>query len=622
MVVTKHFATHGKKYRGRLIKYILNPDKTDNLKLVSDFGMSNYLDFSSYEEMVEMYNVNFTNNDKLYESRNDRQEKHQQNIHAHHLIQSFSPEDNLTPEEINRIGYDTMMELTGGRFKFIVATHTDKDHVHNHILINAIDRNSDKKLIWNYALERNLRMISDRISKIAGAKIIEKRFSYRDYQKYRQSSHKFELKQRLYFLMQHSKSFDDFLEKAVQLHVHIDFSQKHSRFMMTDRAMTKPIRGRQLSKRDLYDEEFFRTHFAKQEIESRLEFLLNRVNSLEELLTKAKELNLTIDLKQKNVIFILEENGKQISLNHKKISDKKLYDVNFFQDYFKNKEVGDSEGLENLKEQYQTFQEERDKDKVSTEEIEEAFETFKEKRDAIHEFEVELTEHQIEKLVDEGVYIKVSFGIKQSGLIFIPNYQLDILEEENQTKYKVYIRETTSYFIYNKEHSDKNQYIKGRTLIRQLTNDSRVIPYRRPTVERLQEKISEINLLIELTETDKRYQDVKDELVAEIAELDVKLNQTNEKIATLNKMAEVLINLNSEDHESRKFARYNFSKLNLTESITLGQVTEEIKVLQEELGYYLDEYEGLARKLETFIKILNSNIAIDKTVQDYIKFIE
>lgn len=607
MVVTKHFATHGKKYRRRLIKYILNPDKTDNLKLVSDFGMSNYLDFPSYEEMVEMYNVNFTNNDKLYESRNDRQEKHQQNIHAHHLIQSFSPEDNLTPEEINRIGYETMMELTGGRFRFIVATHTDKDHVHNHILINAIDRNSDKKLIWNYALERNLRMISDRISKMAGAKIIEKRYSYRDYQKYRQSSHKFELKQRLYFLMQQPKSFDDFLEKAEQLHVHIDFTQKHSRFMMTDRAMKKTIRGRQLSKRDLYDEEFFRTHFAKIEIESRLEFLLGRVNSLEALLTKAKELNLTIDLKQKNVVFTLEENGKQISLSHKKISDKKLYDVNFFQNYFKNMEVDDSEGLENLKEQYYTFQEERDKDKVSTEEIEEAFETFKEKRDAVHEFEVELAEHQIEELVDEGVYIKVSFGIKQSGLIFIPNYQLDILEEENQTKYKVYIRETTSYFIYNKEHSDKNQYIKGRTLIRQLTNDSRVIPYRRPTVERLQEKITELNLLIELTETDKKYQDIKDEMVAEIAELDIKLSQTNEKIATLNKMATVLINLKSDDPNSRKLARYEFSKLNLTESTSLENVTEEIRILQEKQRNYLDEYEGLAKRLETFVKILNTN---------------
>ena len=605
MVVTKHFATHGKKYRRRLIKYILNPDKTDNLKLVSDFGMSNYLDFPSHSEMVEMYNVNFTNNDKLYESRNDRQEKHQQNIHAHHVIQSFSPEDNLTPEEINRIGYETMMELTGGRFKFIVATHTDKDHVHNHILINAIDSNSDKKLMWNYALERNLRMISDRISKMAGAKIIEKRYSYRDYQKYRQSSHKFELKQRLYFLMQQSKSFDDFLEKAVQLHVHIDFSQKHSRFMMTDGAMTKPIRGRQLSKRDLYDEDFFRTHFAKIEIKSQLEFLLNRVTSLEELLTKAKELNLTIDLKQKNVTFILEEDTQKISLGHKKISEKKLYDVAFFQNYFEDKELVSSEVVESLREQYHTFQEERDKEKVSTEEIEEAFEEFKEKRDAVHEFEVELTEHQIEKLVDEGIYIKVSFGIKQSGLVFIPNYQLDIMEEDNQKKYKVYIRETTSYFVYNKEYSDKNQYIKGRTLIRQLTNDSRMIPYRRPTVESLQKKITEINLLMELTDTDKKYQDVKDDLISEIAELDIVLNQTNEKIATLNKIAEVLINLKSENPSSRKLARYDFSKLNLTESMSLEQLNEEIRVLQGKLGHYVDEYEDVVRRLETFRKILN-----------------
>ena len=386
--------------------------------------------------------------------------------------------------------------------------------------------------------------------------------------------------------------------------------------MMMDRAMTKPIRGRQLSKRDLYDEEFFRTHFAKIEIESCLEFLLNRVNSLDELLTKAKELNLTIDLKHKNVTFILEEDNQKISLGHKKISDKKLYDVKFFQDYFKNKEIVASEGLENLQEQYHAFQEERDKDKVSTEEIEESFKTFKEKRDAVHEFEVELAEHQIEKLVDEGVYIKVAFGVKQSGLIFIPNYQLDIIEKDNQTKYKVYIRETTSYFVYNKEHSDKNQYIKGRTLIRQLTNDSRVIPYRRPTVKSLQEKITEINLFIELTEADKKYQDIKDELVKEIAEIDIKLNQINEKIANLNKMAEVLINLKSEDMSSRKLARYDFSKLNLTEAVSIEQVKEEIRVTQEELGLYLDKYERLSRKLEMLVKILNTNKHIEPEFQE------
>lgn len=611
MVITKHFATHGKKYRRRLIKYILNPDKTDNLKLVSDFGMSNYLDFPSHAEMVEMYNVNFTNNDKLYESRNDRQEKHQQTIHAHHLIQSFSPDDNLTPEEINRIGYETMMELTGGRFRFIVATHTDKNHVHNHILINSIDRNSDKKLIWDYALERNLRMISDRISKIEGAKIIEKCYSYRDYKKYRQSSHKFELKQRLYFLMQQSTSFDDFLEKSEQLRVHIDFSKKHSRFLMTDRSMTKPIRGRQLSKRDLYDEEFFRTYFAKIEIESRLEFLLSHVNSLEELLLNAKELNLIIDLKQKNVTFILEENGKPISLSHKKISDKKLYDVAFFQNYFEDKEFVASEELEKLLEQYHAFQEERDK-KASTEEIEKAFEQFKEKRDAIHEFELELADHQIEKMVDEGIYIKVSFGIKQSGFIFIPNYQLDTIEEENQKRYKVYIRETTSYFVYNKVSSEKNRYIKGRTLIRQLTNDSWTIPYRRPTIERLEEKISEINLLIALTETDKKYQEIKDDLVAEIAKLDIKLTQIQEKIATLNKMAEVLINLKSEDLGSRKLAKYEFVKFNMTESTSLDQINEELLKLQQEFDNNLDKYEEQVRRLETFVKVLNTSKDVNR----------
>ncbi|HGA4202086.1 TPA: helical hairpin domain-containing protein, partial [Streptococcus agalactiae] len=196
---------------------------------------------------------------------------------------------------------------------------------------------------------------------------------------------------------------------------------------------------------------------------------------------------------------------------------------------------------------------------------------------------------------------------KQSGFIFIPNYQLDILEEENQTKYKVYIRETTSYFIYNKEHSDKNQYIKGRTLIRQLTNDSRAIPYRRPTVERLQEKISEINLLIELTETDKKYQVIKDELVAEIAEIDIKLTQINEKIATLNKMAEVFINHKSIDKSSRKLVRYELSKLNIPENVTLKNIEYEVAKLNKQLIQQIDLYEKSVRKLEIYLKQFDIN---------------
>lgn len=618
MVVTKHFATHGKKYRRRLIKYILNPDKTDNLKLVSDFGMSNYLDFPSYEEMVEMYNVNFTNNDKLYESRNDRQEKHQQNIHAHHLIQSFSPEDNLTPEEINRIGYETMMELTGGRFRFIVATHTDKDHVHNHILINAIDRNSDKKLIWNYALERNLRMISDRISKMAGAKIIEKRYSYRDYQKYRQSSHKFELKQRLYFLMQQSKSFDDFLEKAVQLHVYIDFSQKHSRFMMTDRAMTKPIRGRQLNRREPYDEDYFRKAFAKAAIEQRLQFLLPRVKTLQDLLEQAKELGLAIQLKQKNVTFTLTENNHTISLGHQEVSKKALYDVSFFHDYFSERSDADIELSDNIKEDFEALLVEQSEKLSKVESIVSDYQTFSKNRKAVHEFEVELAPHQVDKEVEDGIFIKVAFGVKKEGLIFIPNYQLDEIENGEEKRFKVHLRETSSYFIYHKESSDKNRYMKGRALIRQLTQDSKSLPYRRrPNLKELQDKITEVNLLIELNITGRDYTDIKDELVAEIATYDVTISELNDKIATLNKMAEVLINLKSHDSERRRLARYEFSKLNLTDSVTLEQIEREISNNQDQLSQLLDHYEETVRKLETFVAVLNRTVP--RTRVDYDK---
>lgn len=605
MVVTKHFATHGEKYRRRLIRYILNPNKTNNLKLVSDFGMSNYLDFPTYEETVEMYNTNFLNNDTLYNFRNDRQEKHQQKIHAHHLIQSFSPDDNLSPEEVNRIGYETIQELTGGQFRFIVATHTDKSHLHNHIVINSIDINSDKKFKWDYAQERNFRMISDRISKIAGAKIIENRYSHRDYEVYKKSNHKFELKQRLYFLMQQSDSFEDFLKKADRLHVKIDFTRKYSRFLMTDRGMKQVIRGNKLSKRDLYDEEFFRTYFAKQDIEKRLEFLLDKTNSLEELLLKARELNFTIDFKQRNVTFTLEEDGRRISLNHKEISDKKLYDVQFFQSYFGEKNIITPEEQGNLQEHYRNFKEEQEQEKVSLDEIESAYEEFKKNRDAVHEFEVELAVNQIEKLVDEGIYIKVSFGIKQNGVIFIPNYQLDMIEEDDKTKYKVYIRETTSYFVYNKESSDKDRYIKGCTLIRQLTQDSQQLPYRRATVASIQQKISEINLLIELNASDKSYHEMKKEFVTEIAKLDIRLDETQEKIAILNKMAEVFINLKSDNQESRKLARYDFAKLNLSESATLEKVNQDMIKLQEQFSHYLNDYEDLVRRLETYVEILN-----------------
>ncbi|HEM3917754.1 TPA: relaxase/mobilization nuclease domain-containing protein, partial [Streptococcus suis] len=421
MVVTKHFAVHSTKYRKSLIKYILNPEKTKQLKLVSDFGMSNYLDFPSYGELVEMYQANLTNNDRLYDSRNDRQQIKQTKIHAHHLIQSFSPEDNLTPEEINRIGYETIKELTGGNFRFIVTTHTDKDHIHNHILINAIDLNSDKKLKWDYAQERNLRLISDRIAKEAGAKIITpNRYSHEKFDTYRRTNNKFELKQRIYFLMENSKNFKDFISKAPALNVEMDFSRKHARFFMTDRDMKQVIRGHQLDKRQPYTEDYFREQFAKRAIEQRLEFLLPRARDLAHLLEMAEQVNLTISPKKKHVTFTLVEDDRTISIENKKVSTKHLYDVQFFEDYFDKREITPELDWANLFSDFKNYQEEQDQNKLPSEELLAAYKEFKEKRDKIQEFEVVLADHQIDKLVKDGIFIRMTYGIKKDGMVFIP----------------------------------------------------------------------------------------------------------------------------------------------------------------------------------------------------------
>ncbi|HEP1809252.1 TPA: relaxase/mobilization nuclease domain-containing protein [Streptococcus suis] len=608
MVVTKHFAVHSTKYRKSLIKYILNPEKTKQLKLVSDFGMSNYLDFPSYEELVEMYQANLTNNDRLYDSRNDRQQIKQTKIHAHHLIQSFSPEDKLTPEEINRIGYETIKELTGGNFRFIVTTHTDKSHIHNHILINSIDLNSEKKLKWDYAQERNLRMISDRLAKESGAKIIPaNRYSHEKFETYRKANHKFELKQRLYFLMENSKNFEDFIAKATALNVEMDFSRKHARFFMTDREMKQVIRGNQLDKRQPYTEGYFREQFATRAIEQRLDFLLPRAHDFPHLLEMAEQLNLTISPKKKHVTFTLKERSRTILIENKKVSTKHLYDAQFFEEYFNKRETTLDLDMTNLVSDFETYQEEQEQDKLPSEELLAAYQDFKEKRDQIQEFEVVLADYQIDKLVKDGIFIKMTYGIKKDGLVFIPNRNLDIHENEQGKSYHVFIRETAQFFIYNKENSDFNRYMRGRELIRQLAHDSRHIPKRRrPNMTSLKEKIAELNLLIELDLDNQSYQEVKDELIKEIAQLDLTITDLQDKVAHLNKVAEVLLNLNNSDSENRRLARYDYAKMNLTPAIKLEQLEKEIKENQNSLIKWIDDYEYKVRRLENFFNILDN----------------
>ena len=598
MVITKHFAIHGKSYRRKIIKYILNPDKTKNLALVSDYGMRNFLDFPSYDEMVQMYHENFISNDTLYNFRHARLEEKQRKIHAHHIIQSFSPEDHLTPEQINQIGYETMKELTGGKFRFIVATHADKNHLHNHIIINSVDSNSDKKLKWDYNVERNLRMISDRFSKIAGAKIIENRYSHQQFEVYRKTNHKYELKQRLYFLMENSTDFEDLKKNAPLLHMEMDFSHKHTTFFMTDSTMRQVVRGNKLNRKQPYTEEFFKNYFAKRKIEELMEFLLPNVDNLETLIKKAKLFGLNISPKQKHVSF--QFSG--VEVKETELNKKNLYDVEFFKDYFEKRKKLKAPELKDLVQVYQEEKISKEKELPSEEKFWESYQGFRKNRDAVHEFEVELSFNQIEKVVDDGIYIKIKFGIRQEGLVFVPNMELDMEED----KVKVFIRETSAYYVYHKDDAEKNRYMKGRTLIRQFSSENQTIPFhRKTTVEMIEEKIEEVDALIKLNVENQSYITIKDELVRELAASELRINALQERVITLNQVAEYLLS----SVKNKQEMKLNLSKLNITEAISINVVEENLKELGNQLALEKDIYENIVFKLNKFINRVSKKIS-------------
>ena len=598
MVITKHFAIHGKSYRRKIIKYILNPDKTKNLALVSDYGMRNFLDFPSYDEMVQMYHEIFIRNDTLYNFRHARLEEKQRKIHAHHIIQSFSPEDHLTPEQINQIGYETMKELTGGKFRFIVATHVDKNHLHNHIIINSVDSNSDKKLKWDYNVERNLRMISDRFCKIAGAKIIENRYSHQQFEVYRKTNHKYELKQRLYFLMENSTDFEDLKKNAPLLHMEMDFSHKHTTFFMTDSTMRQVVRGNKLNRKQPYTEEFFKNYFAKRKIEELMEFLLPNVDNLETLIKKAKLFGLNISPKQKHVSF--QFSG--VEVKETELNKKNLYDVEFFKDYFEKRKKLKAPELKDLVQVYQEEKISKEKELPSEEKFWESYQGFRKNRDAVHEFEVELSFNQIEKVVDDGIYIKIKFGIRQEGLVFVPNMELDMEED----KVKVFIRETSAYYVYHKDDAEKNRYMKGRTLIRQFSSENQTMPFhRKTTVEMIEEKIEEVDALIKLNVENQSYITIKDELVRELAASELRINALQERVITLNQVAEYLLS----SVKNKQEMKLNLSKLNITEAISINVVEENLKELGNQLALEKDIYENIVFKLNKFINRVSKKIS-------------
>ena len=111
--------------------YAQNPDKTNKGELVS-----------SYECSPLTADEEFMLSKRQYELMTGRRQKN--DVIAYQIRQSFKPGE-ITAEEANKVGYELAMRFTKGKYAFIVATHTDREHIHNHIIYNSTALDSTRK---------------------------------------------------------------------------------------------------------------------------------------------------------------------------------------------------------------------------------------------------------------------------------------------------------------------------------------------------------------------------------------------------------------------------------------------------------------------------------------------
>lgn len=184
--------------------YAENNEKTDCGKYVS-----------SYECSPEIVDLEFAATKTEYEINTGREPK-QGDVIAYMIRQSFKPGE-ITPEEANVVGYETAMRWTKGKHAFIVATHTDKAHIHNHIIYNstALDAGHKYKNFMFSAMA--LRRLSDLICLEHGLSVIEaKRPS--EWQKRRtypkRKSYRDEIKELISKILESKpKDFEEFLKQ-------------------------------------------------------------------------------------------------------------------------------------------------------------------------------------------------------------------------------------------------------------------------------------------------------------------------------------------------------------------------------------------------------------------------
>lgn len=198
MAVTKIKAIRGTL--SKAIAYILNPEKTDEKLLVSSYGCASETAAREFEwtrKIAEQKGMNSVR------------------IIARHVIQSFDIGE-VTPEIAHEIGKQFADEILGGKYEYVLTTHIDKDHVHNHLIFNAVDFVNYHAYKSYKRIYYDMREVSDRLCKENGLSVIppsqNKGMGYKEYtEAKRGTSWKQKLKQTIDRLVITAKDYDDFL---------------------------------------------------------------------------------------------------------------------------------------------------------------------------------------------------------------------------------------------------------------------------------------------------------------------------------------------------------------------------------------------------------------------------
>ena len=184
------------------IDYILNPEKTDGKLLASSFGCG-----------IETADIEFAWTREVAGDRGTHL--------ARHLIQSFAVGE-TTPEEAHKIGMELAEKILGGKYEFVLTTHVDKGHLHNHLIFNAVSFVDYKKYHSNKQSYHLIRRTSDRICKEHGLSVVEpgqdKGKSYTEYQAEKQgNSYKAKLKLAIDTLIPQAADFEELLKQLQQM---------------------------------------------------------------------------------------------------------------------------------------------------------------------------------------------------------------------------------------------------------------------------------------------------------------------------------------------------------------------------------------------------------------------